>query len=88
VDIESVLETKSRMLACHRSQNDWLEASQGMNAYRQEMVEMSAAMAARGASFRRAEGWKRHAHLGFCPPDFDPLEDLLGPFIETTTIKA
>ena len=39
VDIESVLEQKRAMLACHRSQKDWLDESQGMDSYLITMTE-------------------------------------------------
>lgn len=77
VDISSVLETKGRMLSCHRSQKNWLEASQGMGAYVQEMETMSRSMAQWAGRPGAAEGWRRHGHLGFCSADFDPLATLL-----------
>lgn len=82
VDIARVMETKERMLLCHRSQKEWLEASQGMEAYAGEMTAMSRAMAAAGTSATWAEGWRRHSHLGFCPAGYDPLSELLRPFVE------
>lgn len=82
VDIASVIDTKERMLSCHRSQKDWLEASQGMGAYTTEMVAMGRTMAA-GTSLEFAEGWRRHSHLGFCQPTFDPLTEILAPFVQT-----
>lgn len=85
VDISSVLSKKSEMLACHRSQQDWLDATQGMGAFTGEMIAMGAALAGRGASLSHAEGWRRHAPLGFCPPEFDPLASLLAAFIQTPT---
>lgn len=77
VDIATVLDRKQEMLSCHRSQKDWLEASQGMGAYISEMVTMSRAQASIGHRIEFAEGWRRHSHLGFCSPDFDPLPQLL-----------
>lgn len=77
VDVSSVIGRKEQMLISHRSQKDWLEASQGMNAYNAEMVNMGRAMAAFSTDLTIAEGWRRHSHLGFCPADFDPLPQLL-----------
>jgi hypothetical protein len=28
--------------------------------------------------FKYAEGWRRHSHMGFGAPDFDPLAEALG----------
>lgn len=78
IDIASVLPLKEEMLSCHRSQQDWLAASQGMNAYVDEMASMGRTMALAGRGMEFAEGWRRHSHLGYCPPDFDPLPQLLG----------
>lgn len=77
VDIESVLPLKRSMLASHRSQQEWLEATQGMGAYVEDMVTMARDMARHDTSLTFAEGWRRHSHLGFCPPDYDPLTTLL-----------
>ena len=85
VNIASALELKREMLSCHRSQKDWLEASQGMGAYVNEMVSMSRALAD-GTPLEFAEGWRRHSHLGFCSPDFDPLLQTLPDFVQTFPI--
>jgi len=79
VEITGVLARKRGMLACHRSQKAWLDASQGMDAYLEEMEALCRAMGAISSGrFEFAEGFIRHNHLGFCPPEFDPLTDLLG----------
>lgn len=77
VDIERVLPLKRGMLACHRSQQEWLEATQGMGAYVEDMENMAREMARQDSRLVFAEGWRRHSHLGFCPPDYDPLTALL-----------
>ena len=77
VDITAVLDRKREMLACHRSQKDWLDASQGMDSYLGTMEEFSAEMGRRSGCFRFAEGWRRHNPYGFGAPDFDPLADAL-----------
>ncbi len=86
VDIAPVLPTKQKMLACHRSQQQWLDASQGMNAYLDEMVAMGRTMAGRGEGIEVAEGWIRHSHLGYCSEDYDPLPHLLAEtnFVQTS----
>ncbi len=78
VNIDSTLDTKREMLACHQSQSAWLQDSQKMNAYLDEMISMGQTMAQRtpfGA--KHAEGWRRHSHLGFCDATFDPIQQLL-----------
>ena len=78
VDIGPVMGVKRRMLAQHRSQKDWLEASQGMGAYIGEMEAMCRRVGEMSGRFEFAEGWRRHSHLGFAGPGDDPLSVLLG----------
>jgi len=85
INIESTLAAKRQMLACHRSQGEWLETSQGLSAWLDEMIEMSHAMARDAQGINYAEGWKLHSHLGFCPPDFDPLPAQLRNFFQNST---
>lgn len=82
VDIAGVADTKELLLDCHRSQKDWLETSQGMGAYTAEMRSIARQQAESGRGLELAEGWRRHSHLGFCPPDFDPLANLLSSHIQ------
>ncbi|MFO1498917.1 MAG: PIG-L family deacetylase [Verrucomicrobiota bacterium] len=77
IDTCSVHEAKRRALACHRSQKDWLDVSQGMDSYLRAMDEMSIAVGKLSGTFKHAEGWRRHSHLGFCGPEDDPLRDAL-----------
>ncbi len=83
VDISSVIEKKREMLACHLSQLRWLELTQGMGSYLNEMTTAGRDMAIRGQNLTVAEGWLKHNHLGFGPKDFDPLSDFLRPYIQT-----
>jgi LmbE family N-acetylglucosaminyl deacetylase len=78
VDIASVLAQKREALACHRTQKEWLDVSQGLDSYLRTMADMSAEVGRLSARFRYAEGWRRHSHLGFCSEDADPLADALG----------
>ena len=64
-------------LAAHRSQQHWLEVSQGMNSYLRTMEEMSLALGRLSRRYRHAEGWRRHLHLGFSAAESDPLRDAL-----------
>ncbi|HWL53542.1 MAG TPA: PIG-L family deacetylase [Chthoniobacteraceae bacterium] len=78
VEITPHLEKKAALLACHRTQKEWLDASQGMGAYLEEMQRLSAAMGEMSGSFTYAEAFRMHNHLGYCAPEFDPLVALLG----------
>ena len=77
VDVTTVMDTKWNMLACHRSQKEWLDVSQGMDSYLSEMKETCRRVGVRSGKFAFAEGWFRHSHLGFCGPEDDPLNNLL-----------
>ena len=77
VDIAPVMARKRAMLACHRSQKEWLDVSQGMDAYLSEMERMSAEVGRMSGHFACAEGWRRHGTLGFCSDEFNPLKQCL-----------
>lgn len=78
VDIAPVLETKRRMLACHMSQKEWLDHSQGVDAYLSAMQDAAREIGVMSGRFEFAEGWRRHLHLGFSAADDDPLSKALG----------
>ncbi|MCX7934661.1 MAG: PIG-L family deacetylase [Planctomycetota bacterium] len=78
VDISAVIEEKAALLAEHRSQKDWLDRSQGANAYIEGMRRRHRELGMLSGRFAFAEGWRRHHHLGFCAPDADPLSAALG----------
>ena len=78
VDITSVFDTKRTALACHASQKEWLDETQGLNSYLQAMEDMGRTVGRISGRFELAEGWRRHSQLGFGPADFDPLRDALG----------
>lgn len=80
-DISGVMDLKRQMLACHRSQKEWLDTSQGLDSYLITMEEMSRDVGAMSGRFTFAEGWRRHLHLGFCGPQADPLTQALGDTI-------
>ena len=77
VDVTPVLPRKREMLAQHRTQKEWLDASQGLDAYLNAMEDMSRTVGRLSGRFAHAEGWRRHSHLGFAAPDYDPLAWLL-----------
>jgi len=80
VDVGSVLARKRRALACHRSQKEWLDRSQGLDRYLTTMEETAAEVGRRSGRFACAEGWRQRAHLGLSArEDFDPLTGVLGP---------
>lgn len=78
VDTTMVHALKRSALACHRSQKEWLDLSQGMDSYLQALDEMSRDVGRMSGRFTHAEGWRRHSHLGFCAPEADPLQEALG----------
>jgi LmbE family N-acetylglucosaminyl deacetylase len=78
VDTTGVHEIKRKALAAHKSQQDWLEESQGFNSFLQAMEDMSLTVGRLSKKFRHAEGWRRHLHLGFCLAETDPLSEALG----------
>ena len=77
VNTRSVHESKRRSLAAHKSQQGWLDVSQGMNSYLRTMEEMSLMVGRMSRKFRHAEGWRRHLHLGFSEANIDPLREAL-----------
>jgi len=78
VNTTSVHTTKLKALAQHQSQQNWLEASQGLNSYLATMEQMSREVGRMSRRFKHAEGWRRHLHLGFSGSEMDPLSDVLG----------
>jgi LmbE family N-acetylglucosaminyl deacetylase len=78
VDVSGVIEQKSRMLACHASQRDWLDRSQGLGSYVETMKAMSLEVGEMAGIRGFAEGWRRHSHLGYSAASMDPLADALG----------
>lgn len=78
VDTTTVHERKTSALRCHRSQDAFLDATQGMSSYLRTMDDLSREVGALSGRFVHAEGWRRHLHWGFCGPDDDPLRAALG----------
>ena len=77
VDISQVLNLKRALLSQHHTQKDWLDVSQGMDSYLQEMEQMSRDVGRLSGRFEFAEGWRRHSHLGFSALEVDPLSQIL-----------
>ena len=76
VDVTLVLSEKRAALACHRSQKEWLDVSQGMDSYLAAMEDEGRRVGER-AGIASGEGWTRHSHLGFCGESDDPLAEVL-----------
>jgi LmbE family N-acetylglucosaminyl deacetylase len=78
VNTTTAQSTKIAALSEHRSQQNWLESSQGMNSYLAVMEGFSREMGKMSKRFKHAEGWRRHLHWGFSSTESDPLAALLG----------
>ena len=80
VGIDSVIDRKEAMLACHRSQKEWLDVSQGFDSYLTTMKQISREVGERTGEYSYAEGWRRHSHVGFSAQDGDPLGETLAEY--------
>jgi LmbE family N-acetylglucosaminyl deacetylase len=78
VDTTEVHAKKRESLACHASQKEWLDATQGMDSYLATMDGFSRKLGKLSRRFTHAEGWTRHLHFGFGVEEDDPLRDVLG----------
>ena len=77
VDIGAVLAQKRDALACHHSQKDWLDLTQGPDSYLHALERDALTLGARSGCFHHAEAWTRHLHLGFGAEADNPLQDAL-----------
>lgn len=82
INVKSVMHAKRAMLEQHASQKDWLDATQGMGSYVESMMEVCRTLGNRFGGCDYAEGWRRHNHMGYCGPDFAPLETLLADVLK------
>ena len=82
VDVGGVMAAKREMLAQHRSQKEWLDATQGMDSYIESMADAAREVGGRYGGCEYAEGWRRHSHMGYGPPEFAPLQELLADVIK------
>ena len=76
VDISSVIETKTRMLACHQSQREWLAYHNDWDEYL-NIMKRSTREQGRQIGVAAAEGFIQH--LGENYPQNNILKDILGP---------
>ncbi|MDH3651486.1 MAG: PIG-L family deacetylase [Saprospiraceae bacterium] len=86
VDISSVIEQKTEMLACHISQKSWLDQSQGLNAYLDTMQDFAKDVGRMSNRFDYAEGWRKRLHFGYASETFNPLKEALGPYLHHPTV--
>lgn len=77
-DTTGVCTTQRKALAAHASQKDWLDKSQGVDSYLRVLDELVLKVGQLSGRFNKAEGWRRHLHLGYSARDEDPLTEILG----------
>ena len=84
VNIDSVMDTKLKMLGCHESQRQWLDETQGIDDYLESMQRWSSEMAqmSERGDWQYVEGFRRHSHVGFSAQDGDPLSEILGDLVQ------
>jgi LmbE family N-acetylglucosaminyl deacetylase len=75
VDVSDVVDFKAEMLACHRSQRDWLMKQHNMDKYIETMRD-TARRYGKKSGFDFAEGYTQH--LGNAYPQENVLEEALG----------
>jgi len=78
VNTTEVHEIKRQALAAHKSQQTWLNESQGFSSMVEAMDRMSRTLGRLSRRFTHAEGWRRRFHLGFAREEIDPLRAALG----------
>lgn len=69
---------KRAALAEHKSQQSWLEASQGVDSLGGKVDDTARAVGKLSKKFNFAEGWWQHLHYGFSANEVDPLREALG----------
>jgi len=77
VNTTSVHETQLKALSAHKSQQNWLDVSQGMNSFLLSLEKLSQAVGRLSKRFKNAEGWRRHLHFGYSASEADPLAEAL-----------
>lgn len=78
VNTTSVHKIQLEALAAHKSQQAWLDSSQGISSVLLAVEDLSLAVGRLSKRFKHAEGWRRHLHFGYCGPEADPLAQALG----------
>jgi N-acetylglucosamine malate deacetylase 1 len=88
INIERVIDKKEKMLSIHKSQKNWLDESQGINSYLENMKNIGKDAGAMSTVFLYAEGWRKHNHLGFCREHARPLENTLQDYVHYSMEKG
>ena len=78
LDLGRAIAKKREMLACHRSQQEWLDRSQGLSSCLDAMTDMARELGRMSGVFEYAEGFRRRNHLGLSAREQDPLAQELG----------
>ena len=78
VNTTSMHQTQIKALSAHKSQQNWLDVSQGMNSFLLSLENLSLAVGGLSKKFKHAEGWRRHLHFGYAAREADPLAEALG----------
>jgi len=78
VDITSVIDTKEKMLCCHKSQRDWLLEHHGIDEYIRTMKDFSKKRG-KVINVHYAEGFRQH--LGHAFPNKNILKNELGDLV-------
>jgi N-acetylglucosamine malate deacetylase 1 len=78
VDTSDLIEKKQALLACHRSQQAWLDSTQKMSSYLQTLADMDKQRGGLSRCFEFAESFRQRLHFGFAKAGFDPLGEALG----------
>ena len=69
VDTSDLTDKKKELLACHKSQKDWLDHSQGIDSYLSALESLDLSVGELSGKFEKAEGWRQHLHAGFAKED-------------------
>jgi LmbE family N-acetylglucosaminyl deacetylase len=78
VNTTSVQDIKRAALAEHKSQQNWLDVSQGLDSLPAKVDALAREVGRQSKKFKFAEGWRRHLHYGFSAMEVDPLREALG----------
>lgn len=84
VDVRSTMERKEKMLACHASQQDWLQKQQSITNLSDPLMDM-ARRAGELSGFEFAEGFRQHLGQGF--PQENLLVGLLGDLVRGVRVQ-
>ncbi len=99
VDVTDTRRLRAALLEAHGSQRSWLDASQGVGSYIDAMLGMSRELALHYPRVEmagdretervtHAEGWRRRLHLGFCSPDYRPLESAISDWVYRPGLRS